>query len=89
MFFRAFTLNLSNLSTYLAGKLVTGGLFLIGIGILILLFPEVLALLVAGFCFLGGGGLLMAAWRVWWSFRRAKRSAFSEEYEEVTWKEVQ
>jgi len=91
MFFRASTLNSTNLSTFLAGKLLTGGLILIGIGILILMFPELLALVVAGFCFLGGGGLLMAAWRVWWGFRRAKRSSsFDEgEYEEVSWKEVQ
>ena len=73
-------------SNAVAWKLLSGGATLLSIGVLILLFPLILAMFVAGFCFLGGTALLGAAWRVFWSTRRGVPN---REAEEATWREVE
>jgi membrane protein implicated in regulation of membrane protease activity len=73
-------------SRYLAWKLLTGGLFLLGLGLLIVMFPELLAIPVSLLCFMGATFLFVGAWKVFWASRRMEQPP--REYEEVTYYEV-
>lgn len=50
--------------------LITMALFFVGIAVLILLFPKVLAYFVAGMFFIAALLSLRSAWRIYWRSRR-------------------
>lgn len=73
----------------LAMRLLTGGLTLALVGVLILLFPLVLAVFVAAVCFLGGAAMLAGAWKVYRAVPSSTaRSPEGGKYEEAVWREV-
>jgi hypothetical protein len=74
------------LTQAVAWKLLSGGLTLVSIGVLILLFPLILAMFVAAFCFLGGTALIGTAWRIFWSTRGTSKKP---DVEEANWREVE
>ena len=50
------------------------GLFLVFAGFFILLYPQILVLMIAGFLIMLGGGIMVASWQ----FRRLKRRSNSQ-----------
>jgi membrane protein implicated in regulation of membrane protease activity len=71
----------------LVWKFLTGGLFLLGLGLLIVVFPELLAIPVSLLCFVGAAFLFMGAWRVFWASRRMEQPA--EDYEDASFYEIE
>lgn len=66
MSFRFYTDLLSQTSKSIASGIFTVGLFLIGFGVLIYVFPAVFALLAALVFFIVGGTLLITACKIFW-----------------------
>lgn len=73
------------LSRAVAWKFFSGGLFLLALGLLILLFPLILAVVVAAFCFLGGFALVGLAWRIYWTAKPIPPSRYAED---AVWREI-
>lgn len=72
-------------SRAVAWKFLSGGLFLLAVGLLILLFPLILAVVVAAFCFLAGFALVGLAWRIYWA---TKKIPPSRDAEDAVWREI-
>jgi membrane protein implicated in regulation of membrane protease activity len=73
-------------SKYLVWKLFTGGLFLLALGVLLLLIPELLAYPLAFLFFLVAFYLFAGAWKVFWTMRGAPSE--EREYEEASFREL-
>jgi len=82
----AFSSHGREFSRYLAWKLLTGGLFLLGLGLLIIMFPQLLAIPVGALCLFGAAILLGGAWKVFWNSQRLGKR--SDDHEEVTYYEI-
>ena len=82
----AFSSQNRQFSRYLAWKLLTGGLFLLGLGLLIIVFPELLAIPVGALCLFGATILLAGAWKVFWNSRKLGKR--TDDYEDVTYYEI-
>ncbi len=74
------------LTRAVAWKFLSGGLFLFAIGLLILLFPLILAVVVAAFCFIAGLSLVGIAWRIFWTARPIPPGRKAED---AVWREIE
>lgn len=88
MFFTYFTAR-NGLGRALAARLLMGGILLVLMGLFVLVFPIVVASIVAVLCFLGASALLSGAWRVYRASRPlpSMRSE-AERFEEAVWREI-
>lgn len=86
-FVQFFSVN-RELSRAVAGKLFTAGLICMGFGALILAFPMILALVVAGFSFLAGFGLISGAARAFLAGKAAPPAAVRREFQDANWREI-
>ena len=85
MLFADFSTN-REFSRYMAWKLLTGGLFLLGLGLLIIVFPELLAIPVGALCLVGATFLFVGAWKAFWASQRMEQP--TKDYEDVSFYEI-
>lgn len=78
--------NNRELSRFLVWKLVSGGLFLLALGVLLLVVPQLVAYPLAFLFFFIAFFLLAGAWRVFWASRRVAPG--EREYEEASFREL-
>jgi len=88
VFFSFFTAR-NGLTRMLAGRLLAGGIFLIAVGLFVLVFPMIVASIVAAVCFIMAAVLLGGAWRIF----RASTPLYSarnsgDGYEDAVWREI-
>lgn len=83
------------LTRALAGKLFFGGVFLIAVGVLIVVAPQLVAIPLSVLLFLAGFFCLSWAWRIFWASRSmptstgaASESARQKDYEDATFREI-
>ena len=86
MFFASFTAS-QGFSKLIALKLLIDGIALFLVGLFILLFPMVIAMLVSIFCFTGGAFLLAAAWKIFQATRSIS-SPPGRPVEDAVWREL-
>lgn len=88
MFFTYFVAQ-NGLGRLLAAKLLTGGVVLVLIGVVVLVFPLLVASVVAAGCFVVASFLLGGAWRVYRASRLLPpREPAREQFEDAAWREI-
>ena len=88
MFFTYITAR-NGLTRMLAGRLLAGGVLLIALGLFVLVFPMIVASIVAAMCFIVSAILLGGAWRIYRASPPLHPTRTSNDhYEEAAWREI-
>ena len=74
MFFDFYTNTISRASKNVAGGIFAAGLFLVGIGVLIAIVPELVGYLIAGVFVFAGLACIVIAIKIFWQIRKIGRS---------------
>ncbi len=78
----------SGFAKQLAGKSLIAGLFLIGLGMLIIAVPQLVVIPLAILFFIGGFFCLASAWRLFLVGKVTPKKSGDKEYEDANYREI-
>ena len=76
------------LAKYMATKALMSGVVLVGLGLLILVVPQLVVIPLAIVFFIVGFLCLSTAWRIYWTAKRVCSDHAEKEYEDASYREL-